>query len=74
MGVVEYEEHLDQYGEIISSKLDHVGYEIRFMNLSGNIDIFHRLYEDYLSDDYTLSGEHEEIEYYKAYFLRKNIE
>jgi hypothetical protein len=71
MSITEYENAMEQYGEIISSKQDDVGYEIRFTNNSGTIEIFQGLYNQYLKPDFTLTRDDEEPNYYKAYFLRK---
>ncbi len=73
MSLSEYERAMEEYGEIIASKQDEVGYDLRFNNSSGNIELFHELYQKYLKPEFTLSAENEEPEYYKAYFLRKNI-
>jgi hypothetical protein len=71
MGTNEYELKMEEYGEVLSSKLNDVGYDITFNNESGNIDIFHQLYIECLSDEFIIANQSEEPNYYKAYFLRK---
>ena len=71
MGINEYETRMDEYGEFIYSKINEIGYDIGFKNESGNIEIFQQLYIECLSDEFTLTRDDEEPEYYKAYFLRK---
>ena len=71
MSVEEYVGELSTYGTIISSKTDHVGYEIIFSYDTIDSEIFKRLYMEYLESEYRLTGDCHELGYYKAYFLKK---
>ena len=71
MTVAEYETNIFIYGEIISSTVTDVGYEIRVRNNTGKLATYHRLYAEFLELDYEMVAEGQEPSYYKAYFLLK---
>ena len=71
MTIAEYEANILMYGEIISSIVTDVGYEIRVRNKTGKLATYHRLYTEFLELDYRMVDEGQELSYYKAYFLIK---
>lgn len=72
MTIAEYEQQVSLYGDILSSIETDIGYEIRVKNKTGKLATYQRLYTEYLSQDFTLTGDCQEPAYYKAYFLKIN--
>ena len=70
MTIAEYESQVSIFGDIISSIVTDVGYDIRIRNKTGKLATYQRLYTEYLSLDYTMTEEIQEPAYYKAYFLK----